>query len=306
MEKKQKSVLLTVAAVIVAYIIGAISGFPFVQNRLMKGSIGRANKQQEQLNSPSDVKLAEKYNKDTAYCNKLSSGFVLIYAQTQATLGTLEQIKNGIAPVNELKLFTPKVDEAIESAKSLEGMLTAALEGLKHLKEKKPVSELSLTLSQALNLFQIMNSRLTELDGFATKANELAKQKKLNEDLIKTYSEYMIETAHIAATCGDYERALQYSQTFAKIPVATNVSKALFALYDQTILRKATVIDIPDHVIGELISKVHTGYEQNISNGTVNPLNDKSIVVGNLYTLSNTLNESASVKGIKDNSIETN
>jgi len=168
MKAKQKSTLTIVLVAIVAYAIGAYCGFPLAQMGLTSGNIGKANKQQELVNSPADVKLVEKFETDTAYLHKMLVSYGMLFVQTEATVNTVETLKGKMGSVYEFKAY----------------------------------------LSQALNLFQLMNSKLAELDAFNAKAGDLAKQKKLNNELVRLCSDFMTETAYIATSCGDNVRSV--------------------------------------------------------------------------------------------------
>lgn len=206
MKTQQKNVLWIVAVAIVAYVIGAYVGFPFSQNKYSSGDLGgirKANKQQEQVNSPNDLKLAERFESDSSYRDMMIAGYGTLYAQTKATLETVGTLKAKSANVAELKQYMPALDEVNEVGTQLLTLLDGGLKGLNDVAAKKQVSNLSFTLSQALNMFQIMNSRLSDLDAFANETKQLASQKKLNTEVLNAYSEFMAESAVIAQSCGD-------------------------------------------------------------------------------------------------------
>lgn len=210
MKTQQKNVLWIVVVAILAYVIGAYIGFPFVQTGMGTGDVGgirRANKQQELMNSPADLKLAEKYQTDTNYRNMLSAGYGILYVQTKATVATIESLKKQTGSVKELASYSDTMDEITEVGNQLSSMLEGGLQGLKAVSEKKSAENLTFKLSQSLNLFQLMNSRLADLEEFSQKTQQLAAQKKINDDVLKTYSEFLIESADIASSCGDNTRA---------------------------------------------------------------------------------------------------
>lgn len=209
MKKNKKSILLTVCIAVFAYTLGAFWGFPYAELGLTSGNIGRASKQQEQVNSPHDVKLVERYQTDTVYRHKLVVGYGLLSVQTKTTLATLERLKAHIGQVRELKGYQSTIEDVVEVGTQLDKNLNECVKNLNNIGQKQPVSDLGVQLSQSLNMFQIMNNRLAELDSFVLQTQELAKQKKLNDDLLKNYSEFLIETTDIAMSCGDNSRARQ-------------------------------------------------------------------------------------------------
>lgn len=210
MKTQQKNVLWIVVAAILAYGIGAYIGFPFVQMGMGSGDVGgirRANKQQELLNSPTDVKLTEKYQTDTNYRNMLSAGYGILYVQTKATVATVESLKNQTGTIKELAPYSSIMDDVTEVGDQLSSMLEDGLQGLKAVEENKPAENLTFKLSQSLNLFQLMNNRLSDLEEFSQKTQQLAAQKRINDDVLKTYSEFLIESSDFASSCGDNSRA---------------------------------------------------------------------------------------------------
>ena len=208
MKAKQKSTLTIVLVAIVAYAIGAYCGFPLAQMGLTSGNIGKANKQQELVNSPADVKLVEKFETDTAYLHKMLVSYGMLFVQTEATVNTVETLKGKMGSVYEFKAYEAPMNEVLEIGTQLSKMLKEGMQGLQNVADKKPVTDLSVNLSQALNLFQLMNSKLAELDAFNAKAGDLAKQKKLNNELVRLCSDFMTETAYIATSCGDNVRSV--------------------------------------------------------------------------------------------------
>lgn len=209
MKTKQKHVLTTIAVAIVFYAIGAYWGFPFAQLGLTSGNIGHASKQQEMMSSPADVKLVEKFETDTAYRNKMMAGYGLLYAQTKATMATIKSLKEKVGAVSELKNYAGPMNDVLEVGGQLLPMLEGSINGLKDVKSGKPVSDLNVQMSQALNLFQIMNSCISYLESFSIKTEQLSKQKKINDDVLKLYNEYLVESSDVAMSCGDYTRASQ-------------------------------------------------------------------------------------------------
>jgi hypothetical protein len=113
----------------------------------------------------------------------------------------------------------PALDEVKEVGTQLLTLLDGGLKGLNDVAAKKQVSNLSFTLSQGLNMFQIMNSRLSELDAFANETKQLASQKKLNTEVLNAYSEFMAESAVIAQSCGDRAGAIKAIQ---ELPAGSN------------------------------------------------------------------------------------
>jgi hypothetical protein len=207
MKAKKKNALTIILVAIVAYAIGAYCGFPLAQMGLTSGNIGKANKQQELVNSPADVKLVEKFETDTAYLHKMLVSYGMLFVQTEATVNTVETLKGKMGSVYEFKAYEAPMNEVLEIGTQLSKMLKEGMQGLQNVADKKPVTDLSVNLSQALNLFQLMNSKLAELDAFNAKAGDLAKQKKLNNELVRLCSDFMTETAYIATSCGDNVRA---------------------------------------------------------------------------------------------------
>ncbi len=208
MKTKQKIVLSIVVVAIVAYAIGAYFGFPLAQMGLTSGNIGKANKQQELVTSPTDVKMVEKFETDTVYLNDIIVSYGMLLVQTKATVNTVENIKGKMGQVKEFKAYETPMNEALEIGKQLSAILESGMTGLQNVADKKPVTDLSVKLCQALNMFQLMNSKLSELDGFNAIAGDLAKQKKLNGELVKLCSNFAVETAYIATSCGDNIRAI--------------------------------------------------------------------------------------------------
>lgn len=257
MEKKLKKmklrkILLIIGTVTIAYLTGAALGIPFTQGGLTFGNIGYAFKQHEQLNSPSDVRMAEKFENDTVYRNKLTNDFAILYVQAMMTLATVDSFKKKASSVDELKPYLPKMGEMLETGKNLTTRLNETLAGLKSLKETKTIEGLSLTMSQAINLFQVMNNQLSELDNMAAKAGELAKQKKINNDLIKTCSEYFIGVANIASICKEHERAKMYVRYMQMTGItAERDLKAVLGREYQPVMNEVMGIGVSTNMLGD-------------------------------------------------------
>jgi hypothetical protein len=229
MKTQQKNVLWIVLTAILAYVIGAFLGFPFSQGGLTSGDLGgirRANKQQELVNSPADLKLAEKYQSDSNYRNTLTAGYGILYVQTKATLATIESLKKETGSVKELASYSVTMNEITEVGNQLATTLEGGLQGLKAVSEKKPADNLTFKLSQSLNLFQLMNSRLADLEEFSEKTQQLGAQKKINDDVLKTYSEFLVESSDIASSCGDNARAKRTLGFFGKAAGMSGISMA--------------------------------------------------------------------------------
>jgi hypothetical protein len=149
------------------------------------------------------LKLAEKYQSDSNYRNTLTAGYGILYVQTKATLATIESLKKETGSVKELASYSVTMNEITEVGNQLATTLEGGLQGLKAVSEKKPADNLTFKLSQSLNLFQLMNSRLADLEEFSEKTQQLGAQKKINDDVLKTYSEFLVESSDIASSCGD-------------------------------------------------------------------------------------------------------
>ena len=67
-----------------------------------------------------------------------------------------------------------------------------------------------------------MNTNLASLDSFTSKAGELSKQKKWNDDLLKLYQEFLVESADVAMSCGDNARVSKSLGWIKKITPTTN------------------------------------------------------------------------------------
>jgi hypothetical protein len=206
MEAKKKTIIWIIAVAIIAYVIGVLIGFPFTQLGLTAGDsglIGRANKHQEQVNSPSDVQLAEKFETDTAYRNKLIAGYAALYVQAKATTESVATLKQKIGVVKGLESYIDPMNEVMGIGNQLTALLEKDLKGLGEVSNKKKVVNLSLDLSQALNLFQLMNYRLNDLNAFTLKMNDFVKQRQLNNEILQSYSEYIVQASSLAFMCGD-------------------------------------------------------------------------------------------------------
>ncbi|MCI1720344.1 MAG: hypothetical protein LKM37_04930 [Bacteroidales bacterium] len=206
MDTKKKNILWIIVVAIFAYVVGVLLGFPFAQLGLSTGDsglIGRANKHQEQLTSPADVQLVEKFETDTAYRNKLISGYATLYVQAKATTASIVTLKQKIGVVKGLENYIDPMNEVMGIGEQLTALLEKDLKGLGNVSNKKKVANLSLDLSQALNLFQLMNYRLNDLNAFTLKMNDFVKQRQLNSEILQSYSEYIIQASSLAFMCGD-------------------------------------------------------------------------------------------------------
>lgn len=269
MKLKTKNVLLVIAGLALAYLAGSFWGFPPTQNHYVSGNIGKATKQQDQVNAAADVKLAEKFQSDTAYRKSLLVDLTMLYIQTQTTTSTVENMKKEILQIRDLKPYAAKFDNVIETGKNLTQMLNDCLAELKEVSEDKPVDNLSLKISQSVNIFQIFNSRISELDGFMARSTELSKQKKLNDNLIKLCSSFTAESASIASACGDNVRAKGYLGTVAhENPIDGNFGN------------NGCGKICGSSIVSEAVHKLTYGFskeDRNSSTGTVSSLNDKII-----------------------------
>lgn len=206
METKKRTILWIIVVAIVAYFIGVLAGFPFVQLGLTSGDtggIGRANKHQERLTSPADVQLVEKFESDSAYRNKLIAGYASLYVQTKATTESVATLKQKIGIVKGLETYIDPMNEVMGIGNRLTALLEKDLKGLGDVSRKKKVVNLSVDLSQALNLFQLMNYRLNDLNAFTLKMNDFVKQRQLNNEILQSYSEYLVQASSLAFMCGD-------------------------------------------------------------------------------------------------------
>jgi hypothetical protein len=206
METKKKTIIWIILVAVVAYVIGVLLGFPFAQLGLTAGDsglIGRANKHQEQVNSPADVQLVEKFETDTAYRNKLIAGYATLYVQAKATTESVGTLKQKIGVVKGLENYIDPMNEVMGIGNQLTALLEKDLKGLADVSNKKKVVNLSMDLSQALNLFQLMNYRLNDLNTFTLKMNDFVKQRQLNNEILQSYSEYIIQASSLALMCGD-------------------------------------------------------------------------------------------------------
>lgn len=255
MKAKQKSTLTIVIVAIVAYAIGAYCGFPLAQMGLTSGNIGKANKQQELVNSPADVKLVEKFETDTAYLHRMLVSYGMLYVQTEATVNTVETLKGKMGSVYEFKAYEAPMNEVLEIGTQLSKMLKEGMQGLQNVADKKPVTDLSVNLSQALNLFQLMNSKLAELDAFNAKAGDLAKQKKLNNELVRLCSDFMTETAYIATSCGDNVRSVN---TLGMQLVSLSMASGNTAIFARPVTRAGVNTAVQKEIKGSLHEISHT------------------------------------------------
>lgn len=212
MKTKQKTSILVILTAVVAYFIGAYVGFPFAQMGLAAGNIGHASKQQEQVNSPKDVKLAEKIETDTAFRNQMICGYGILYAQTKATIESVKSLKSETAKNEQLKGYTTAMDNVLEVGGQLIPLLENGLKGLQCMSEGKTADDVSMNLTQSLNLFQIMNASLSELDGFSEKTAQLVQQNKVANNLKELYSVFLIQSTDIAKTCGDKARVTAFNK----------------------------------------------------------------------------------------------
>jgi hypothetical protein len=220
MDTKKRNVIWIAGVAIFAYCIGAWIGFPFAQLGLTAGDtgrIGRANKQQVKVSSPADIKIAEKFESDSAYRTKLISGYAMLYAQTKTTVATLESLKQKTVAVKELEKYSAPINDIIDVGIQLDTLLSNSLRGLRDLDNKKKTYDLSFHLTQALNLLQIMNTRLYGLDEFSAKANELVKSKQADSEFANLYSQFIVESDYIAAECGDNNRVHASNTGAAKV-----------------------------------------------------------------------------------------
>lgn len=220
MDTKKRNVIWIAGVAIFAYCIGAWIGFPFAQLGLTSGDtgrIGRANKQQVKVSSPADIKIAEKFESDSAYRNKLISGYATLYAQTKTTVATMESLKQKTGTIKELEKYAAPMDDIIGIGIQLDTLLSNSIRGLKDLDNKKKTYDLSFHLTQALNLLKIMNTRIYSLDEFSAKADELVKSKQADHEFASLFSQFIVETDYIAAECGDNKRVHGSNTAAAKV-----------------------------------------------------------------------------------------
>lgn len=220
MERKKRGFFLIIGIAFIAYLLGAWLGFPVSQLGLTSGDAGRighANKQQVSVDSPADIKIAAKFESDTAYRNKLISGYAILYAQTKTTVGTMESLKQKIGTVKELEKYTVPMDDIIAVGIQLDTLLSNSLRGLRDLDNKKKTYDLTFHLTQALNLLQIMNTRIYNLDEFAEKMDKLVKSKQVEEESANLFSQFIVESDYIAEECGDNTRVHGSNAAAAKV-----------------------------------------------------------------------------------------
>lgn len=228
MKTKQKSLLTIILVGVICYAAGAIFAFPFSQLGLTSGNIGKANKQSETLTSPSDVKLQERFEKDTAYCHQMLLCYTTMAVQAQATVSNLQSLKQQTAGISDLKDYGKKMDNAIEVGKSLETVLTETVDGLNSLAAGKSVNELSLNLSKSFNLFVLLNSQLSTLNEFSNKTMALYRQKKINDSFLKLFANYLIQSADIATFCGDNYGTKENKALLSSLPANYNKSTTTY------------------------------------------------------------------------------
>lgn len=191
MKTKKKNLLVVIVIVFVSYLLGAYLGFPFAQMGMTSGNIGRAEKQHDVIGSVSDVKLAEKFETDTVYKKELLRNFGELLINTEATRLTLDSLKSQAGKVAELKAYNKQLDDVYSVAAELSTRLQKVLNELGKVDETKDASDISLQLSECINLYQIMCSNMDELTGFVTKTAALSKVHKLSDAYMAQFGTFL-------------------------------------------------------------------------------------------------------------------
>ncbi len=169
---KKSTVLSMVGIAIVAYLLGAYTGFPLVEMDETTGSINRAKKQRELIVSPETVVLAERFQTDSVYRQQMIDDLSFLLLHSEATRVTIDSLVQQIEAVPELQEYAAPLNEVSNVSSQLSARLINGLIALQDVSTEN-AGQLSNDISQSLNAMFIMNAKMGNLKGFNEKVGKM-------------------------------------------------------------------------------------------------------------------------------------